>query len=68
MEFHHKPIMLQECLTLLAPERGGVFADGTLGGGGHAEAVLRALPETGRLFSAFCGTPGHSFFMIFPEM
>jgi len=49
MEFHHEPIMLRECLTLLAPERGGVFADGTLGGGGHAEAVLHALPETGRL-------------------
>ena len=49
MEFHHKPIMKDECLALLAPERGGVFADGTLGGGGHAEAVLTALPAGGRL-------------------
>lgn len=40
MEFLHKPIMVEECLRLLAPERGGWFADGTLGGGGHAEAVL----------------------------
>ncbi len=36
-------------MTLLAPSRGGVFVDGTLGGGGHAEAVLRRLPEKGRL-------------------
>lgn len=48
--FHHVPIMVSEVLTLLAPERGGVFVDGTLGGGGHAEAVLSAMPETGRLF------------------
>ena len=30
--------------------RGGVFVDGTLGGGGHAEAVLERLPEDGRLY------------------
>ena len=48
--FHHVPIMVTEVLTLLDPSRGGVFVDGTLGGGGHAEAVLSALPETGKLF------------------
>ena len=48
--FHHVPIMVREVLALLAPERGGVFVDGTLGGGGHAEAVLERLPEGGRLF------------------
>lgn len=40
MEFLHKPIMVEECLRLLTPQRGGWFADGTLGGGGHANAVL----------------------------
>lgn len=44
-EFHHIPIMLDEVLTLLQPERGGIFVDGTLGGGGHAEAILRRLPH-----------------------
>ena len=49
-EFHHVPIMVKEVLTLLQPERGGIFVDGTLGGGGHAEAVLSRLPENGRLY------------------
>ena len=48
--FHHVPIMVSEVLELLEPARGGIFVDGTLGGGGHAEAVLSAMPETGRLF------------------
>ena len=41
--------MVKEVLSCLQPERGGIFVDGTLGGGGHAEAVLRALPAGSRL-------------------
>ena len=50
MSEYHAPIMVEEVLTLLAPGRGGVFVDGTLGGGGHAEAVLNMLPSGSRLF------------------
>lgn len=49
-ECYHVPIMVNEVIDLLAPERGGVFVDGTLGGGGHSEAILKALPEGGRLY------------------
>lgn len=49
-EFRHVPIMKEEVLSLLKPERGGIFVDGTLGGGGHAQAVLERLPENGKLF------------------
>ena len=48
--FHHVPIMVREVTDLLRPERGGVFVDGTLGGGGHSEAILNRLPADGRLF------------------
>ena len=47
--FHHVPIMVQEVTDLLLPARGGVFVDGTLGGGGHSEAILQLLPASGRL-------------------
>ena len=42
-QFHHIPIMLKEVLELLAPERGGIFVDGTLGGGGHSYEI--AIPR-----------------------
>jgi 16S rRNA (cytosine1402-N4)-methyltransferase len=38
----HRPVLLKEVLDHLEPGRGGVFVDGTLGLGGHAEAILGA--------------------------
>ena len=43
--FSHEPVLAAEVVDLLAPERGGVFLDGTLGGGGHAERVVAAGPD-----------------------
>lgn len=37
--------MVGEVLEELRPERGGLFLDGTLGGGGHSEALLERAPE-----------------------
>lgn len=42
----HRPVLLLEATSLLAPERGGLFVDATLGLGGHSEAILSASPET----------------------
>ena len=36
----HVSVLLDEVQTGLAPERGGVFVDGTVGRGGHAERLL----------------------------
>jgi 16S rRNA (cytosine1402-N4)-methyltransferase len=40
----HQPVLLREAVDLLAPERGGLFVDATVGLGGHAEALLARSP------------------------
>lgn len=39
-EVYHVPVMVREVVTYLDPGRGGLFFDGTVGGGGHSEAIL----------------------------
>jgi 16S rRNA (cytosine1402-N4)-methyltransferase len=39
---YHVPVMVSEVLGYLNPARGGFYLDGTLGGGGHSEAILDA--------------------------
>lgn len=41
MEFYHEPILAQEILEAMRPIEGKQIFDGTLGGGGHAELLLR---------------------------
>lgn len=41
----HRPVLVDEAVELLAPERGGLFVDCTVGLGGHAEALLARGPS-----------------------
>ena len=43
--YYHEPVLLNEVLDCLRPARGQTFADGTLGGGGHSEAILNRMGE-----------------------
>jgi 16S rRNA (cytosine1402-N4)-methyltransferase len=42
----HRPVLLEETMKLLAPERGGLFVDCTVGLGGHSEPILKSSPDT----------------------
>jgi 16S rRNA (cytosine1402-N4)-methyltransferase len=43
--FAHIPVMVEEVVSLLRPSPPGVVLDATVGGGGHARALLEAAPH-----------------------
>lgn len=50
MEFRHTSVLLKETIEALNIMPGGVYLDGTLGGGGHAFEVCKKLNDNGRLY------------------
>ncbi len=49
MEFKHYSVLLNETIEELKIRPEGIYVDGTLGGGGHSEAILKELTGNGRL-------------------
>lgn len=41
----HRPVMPEEVIEMLAPGRGGLIVDATLGMGGHTELILDRFPN-----------------------
>ena len=50
MEFHHIPVLFDEVMEWMQPRADGVYADGTLGGGGPSEGILRLSGGTATLY------------------
>lgn len=48
MAFEHRPVLLDEVIEYLNIDPSGIYVDGTIGGGGHALAIVQRL-TTGRL-------------------
>ena len=49
MTFQYYSVLLNETIEQLDIKENGIYVDGTLGGGGHANAVLQRLGDGGRL-------------------
>ena len=41
IEFSHISVLFEESINALQVKENGIYADGTLGGGGHSEGILK---------------------------
>ncbi len=48
--FHHVPVLYDEVMKWMNPVPQGVYADGTLGGGGHSEGILKSTQGQATLY------------------
>ena len=46
---YHTPVLRDEVLHYLQTTPDGIYIDGTLGGGGHAESIVKTLSSRGRV-------------------
>ena len=49
MKFNHVSVLKEQCIQALDVKSGGVYFDGTLGGGGHSYEILKRSGPDGRL-------------------
>ena len=49
MEFAHIPVLLNEVICHLDIKPGGIYVDGTLGGGGHSAEIIKLIQPDGIL-------------------
>ena len=47
----HRSVLLQETMDFLSPHPGGIYVDGTLGLGGHSQAILQKTAPDGRVIA-----------------
>ena len=57
----HTPVLADAVLSFLQPTPDFVYVDATLGGGGHAESILRASSPSGRVIAFDADADGIQF-------
>ena len=50
-QIYHIPVLLNESVSGMNIQPGGIYVDVTFGGGGHSKEILNRLDHTGRLLS-----------------
>lgn len=50
-KFNHVSVMKKECIDALLIKEGGIYFDGTLGGGGHSYEILKNSSPNGKLIA-----------------
>lgn len=58
---YHIPVLAKEVIDHLVTDLNGVYVDGTLGGGGHAELILSKLSENGKVLGFDVDPEAHEF-------
>lgn len=46
---YHTPVLVEKVIEYLVTKQDGVYVDGTIGGGGHADCILQRLSPNGKL-------------------
>lgn len=49
MNDYHKPVLVEEVMQYMRCRKGGIYIDGTIGGGGHALEICRRIDGDGLL-------------------
>lgn len=49
MVFQHKSVLLNETIDMLRVRPGGIYIDGTIGGGGHSAEILKRTGPDGQV-------------------
>lgn len=49
--FYHIPVFKSEATDFLVQNKNGIYVDGTLGGGGHSEEILKKISNNGKLIA-----------------
>ena len=57
----HQPVLYNEIIHFLQPQKSGRYIDGTIGAGGHARGILDASEPDGLLFVFYIYTTALQF-------